>query len=98
MHLRSRSEGRGDTTTSRVWAEMTLPWQPTLARHFQVETNTDARIDLINRFIHHFGKQSIAGLLYDREFVGKRWFQYLKSYQIVFYIRIKNNRVTTSSI
>ena len=63
----------------------------------QGNSNTDARIDLLNRFTHHFGKQCIAGLLCDREFVGKRWFQYLKSCQIAFYIRIKNNTVTTNS-
>jgi len=60
-------------------------------------SNTPTRIKLMNRFIHQFGAQCIAGLLCDREFVGKDWFAYLKTAKIAFYIRIKNNTVTTNS-
>jgi len=60
-------------------------------------SNTQARIDLVNRFIRHFGKGCLAGLLCDREFVGKDWFAYLQSSEIPFYIRIKCNAVTTNS-
>lgn len=60
-------------------------------------SNTQARIELVNRFIHHFGKDCLAGLLCDREFVGKDWFAYLRATHIPFYIRIKSNAVTTNS-
>jgi len=60
-------------------------------------SSTQVRIDLVDRFIHHFGKDCLAGLLCDREFVGKDWFAYLKSSGIPFYIRIKSNALTTNS-
>jgi len=60
-------------------------------------SNTQARIELVNRFVRQFGKGCLAGLLCDREFVGKEWFAYLKSAEIPFFIRIKNNSVTTNS-
>jgi len=63
----------------------------------QGNSNTQARIALVNRFIHHFGNDCLAGLLCDREFIGKDWFAYLRSSRIPFYIRIKCNAVTTNS-
>lgn len=60
-------------------------------------SNTQQRIDLLERFIRHFGCDCIAGLLCDREFVGKRWFRYLKTAKIPFYIRVKCNAQTTNS-
>lgn len=60
-------------------------------------SSTRARIELVDRFVRHFGKDCLAGLLCDREFVGKDWFAYLKSSGIPFYIRIKSNAVTTNS-
>ena len=60
-------------------------------------SNTAARIALMNRFVCQFGADRIAGLLCDREFVGKTWFEYLKAARIAFYIRIRNNAVTTNS-
>lgn len=65
--------------------------------HSKGNSNTQARIALLDRFIRHFGSDCVAGLLCDREFVGKDWFAYLKSAHIPFYIRIKNNAVTTNS-
>lgn len=60
-------------------------------------SNTSTRVALMNRFIMQFGAERIAGLLCDREFVGKDWFNYLKAAQIPFYIRVKNNTMTTNS-
>ena len=60
-------------------------------------SNTKTRIELIDRFIQQFGSECVAGLLCDREFVGKEWFQYLKRVNMAFYIRIKNNTLTTNS-
>jgi hypothetical protein len=60
-------------------------------------SSTQARIELVDRFIRHFGKDCLAGLLCDREFVGKDWFASLKSSGIPLYIRNKSNAVTTNS-
>lgn len=60
-------------------------------------SDTAERIALIKKFIEKFGKEVIAGLLADREFIGKNWFQWLLSEKISFYIRIKNNTVTTNA-
>ena len=54
-------------------------------------SNTAERIELMERFIRVFGKDCIEVVLADREFVGKRWFKYLKDQQIQFLIRIKEN-------
>ena len=40
-------------------------------------SDTEARKELINKFIALFGKDKIAYLLADREFVGNDWFDYL---------------------
>ena len=60
-------------------------------------SNTQERIDLLAGFIKQFGKISILGLLADREFVGEKWFNYLKNEGIDFIIRIKKNAKTTNS-
>jgi len=60
-------------------------------------SSCDERIALINRFITCFGNKTIAGVLADREFVGKRWFQYLKNQKIPFFIRIKWNYLVSNS-
>jgi len=60
-------------------------------------SNTGERIVLIERFIRHFGKERIAGILADREFVGVEWFAWLKREGIAFCIRIKKNTLVTNS-
>jgi hypothetical protein len=54
-------------------------------------SNTKERIELLNRFIAHFGTLKIDCLLADREFIGKEWFGYLKYHHIPFHIRIKRD-------
>lgn len=54
-------------------------------------SSSQERIDLINRYIHLFGKETIAELLADREFVGEQWLEYLNREQICYHLRIKNN-------
>ena len=54
-------------------------------------SNTTQRIELINKYIEAFGTDNIAGILGDREFIGKEWFKYLLKYKIALYIRIKDN-------
>lgn len=63
----------------------------------QGNSSTRERIALIQRFITQFGKKRILKLLADREFVGKKWFDYLKSEKIDFAIRIKKNNLATNS-
>jgi len=60
-------------------------------------SNTSERIELLLEFIDCFGKECIAGLLADREFIGKEWFAWLLKERISFFIRIKNNVITTNA-
>lgn len=54
-------------------------------------SDTKERKQLLNKFITTFGKDKIAYLLADREFVGNVWFDYLFENQINFVIRLKRN-------
>ena len=54
-------------------------------------SNTEERIELIERFIRIAGKDSINHLMADREFVGNVWFNYLDSMGIHYHIRIREN-------
>lgn len=60
-------------------------------------SDTSERIMLLKKFIANFGKDCIAGVLADREFVGEDWFGWLLKEKIIFYIRIKKNLLTTNS-
>jgi hypothetical protein len=54
-------------------------------------SNENERIELINRFIFLFGKDCINSLVADREFVGKKWIEFLNQEEIRYHIRIRNN-------
>ncbi|MDD2475992.1 MAG: IS4 family transposase [Dysgonamonadaceae bacterium] len=54
-------------------------------------SNTQERIDIIDRFIQLFGKNAIKELVADREFVGEKWMEYLNSEEIKYHIRIREN-------
>lgn len=60
-------------------------------------SDTKERIELIQKYINQFGKETIRGLLADREFIGNDWFKWLKDNDISFVIRIKKNLLTTDS-
>lgn len=60
-------------------------------------SNTSERIEIMEIFIKWFGKDCIAGLLADREFIGKDWFKWLIKENISFYIRLKDHYITTNS-
>jgi hypothetical protein len=60
-------------------------------------SNTQERIDLLDRFIKIFGLSRIDCLLADREFIGKAWFKYLIDKNILFRIRIKSNTQVANS-
>jgi len=54
-------------------------------------SDTEQRKQLMNKFVALFGKDKIAHLLADREFVGNDWFDYLFQEDINFVIRLKCN-------
>ena len=54
-------------------------------------SNSQERIDLVNRFIYLFGKDRIESLVADREFVGAKWIEFLNDNSIKYHIRIRNN-------
>ena len=54
-------------------------------------SHTDERIYSVVKSIYRIGKHRIAGILADREFIGSQWFAWLKSNNINFTIRIKQN-------
>jgi len=54
-------------------------------------SNTAERMGLVNRFIKLLGKECIASLVADREFVGKDWIAFLNGPNIKYHIRIRNN-------
>jgi len=54
-------------------------------------SNTKERIQIVNRYICLFGKDSIKYLVADREFVGEHWINYLNCNSIEYHIRIRNN-------
>ena len=60
-------------------------------------SDTRERIEIVTRFIEQFGKANIIGILADREFIGDEWFGFLIKERLPFYIRIKNNIITTNA-
>ena len=54
-------------------------------------SNSQGRIDLINRFTLLFSKEVIESLVADREFVGEKWLEFLNRSNIRYYIRIRSN-------
>lgn len=59
-------------------------------------SSTRERIALIQRFVSVFGSTWIAGILGDREFIGKDWFSCLEENNIPYYFRIKKDANTTN--
>lgn len=59
-------------------------------------SSTRERIALVQRFVSVFGTGWTAGILGDREFIGKQWFSYLDHHKIVYYFRIKKDANTTN--
>jgi hypothetical protein len=54
-------------------------------------SNTQERIDLLDKYVELFGFESIDFLVADREFVGHDWLSYLNQNSIVYHIRIREN-------
>ena len=54
-------------------------------------SNSQERINLIERYINLFGVETIDCIVADREFVGEKWLKYLNNNKLRYYIRIRNN-------
>jgi hypothetical protein len=54
-------------------------------------SHTDERITVMEIFLDLFGKQQIACLLADREFVGADWLGWLRKNEINFHLRVREN-------
>jgi len=54
-------------------------------------SNSQERINLIERYIKLFGSDTIECIVADREFVGEKWLKYLNDNKLRYYIRIRNN-------
>lgn len=54
-------------------------------------SNFKERINIMERFIRLFGRDSIKCLVADREFVGNEWFKWLNDNAIQYHIRIRGN-------
>lgn len=57
----------------------------------RVNSNFKERINIMERFIRLFGRDSIKCLVADREFVGNEWFKWLNDNAIQYHIRIRDN-------
>ena len=55
------------------------------------DSNFKERINIMERFIRLFGRDSIKCLVADREFVGNEWFKWLNDNAIQYHIRIRDN-------
>lgn len=64
----------------------------------QGNSNTDERMDLLDRFFLAFPEVQVRYLTADREFIGKEWFSYLMlSPDIPMLIRIKEDMLISSA-
>lgn len=54
-------------------------------------SNTQERINLLDRYGSLFGFETIESLVADREFVGSEWLDYLNLHKIPYHIRIREN-------
>jgi Transposase DDE domain len=60
-------------------------------------SNTSERIALLEKYVKLFGKESLAFVTADREFIGRDWFRYLRRERLPFRLRIRENlKVTTA--
>lgn len=60
-------------------------------------SDTIERETVIEIFIALFGAQNIQCLLGDREFIGKRWFRFLRQHRIKFQMRLKKDTLVRNA-
>lgn len=61
----------------------------------QGHSDTQQRIDLMQRYLALFGADTIDLLLADREFVGARWMDFLNENNVPFAIRVREDMTVT---
>lgn len=81
---------------SAVYEGIAIPLYWEMLPH-QGNSKSALRIKLVKRFVKQFGTDCIAGILGDREFIGKDWLDWLNKNGIRFLVRIKANQITTNS-
>lgn len=54
-------------------------------------SNCEERIEIMQRFIRLFGRESITCLVADREFIGEEWVKWLNDWDIEYHLRVKEN-------
>lgn len=60
-------------------------------------SDTRERIELLEKYLKLFGKETLSFVTADREFIGRDWFRYLRRKKIPFRIRIKENLKVTNA-
>ena len=55
------------------------------------QAGTEERIAVLEIFLDLFGKEQIASLVADREFVGRQWLRWLRQHEINFHLRVHAN-------
>ena len=73
-----------------IYKEIAFPLCRKALEKFGNSSSTE-RIGLLEKAVKILGKDSIKGILGDREFIGVKWFRYLMKEDIGFHIRIKSN-------
>lgn len=76
---------------SIAWQGVSIPIAWTCLDKKGGNSNTAERVELMQRVLKLIPASKIDGLLADREFIGKEWFQWLKDNQIVCRLRIRSN-------
>jgi hypothetical protein len=59
-------------------------------------SSTEERITVLEIFLDLFGKEQIACLVADREFVGRQWLSWLREQGINFHLRVHANYLVTN--
>ena len=57
-------------------------------------SSTPERIHILKKVLQKIGPRRIEAFLGDREFIGEKWFRFLKKAKIPFVIRVKKNTMT----
>ena len=78
---------------SATWKSFSLPLLWRLLPHGSSSAQSD-RQALLARFLAVRGDRSVAGVLADREFIGRSWFTFLDQHGVAPYIRLR----TTSKL
>ncbi len=60
-------------------------------------SDTQERIELLEKYMQLFAKETIDFVTADREFIGTCWFRYLRQERLPFRIRIKENILVANS-